>query len=168
MAQGPDHPPLQPYQGMHSFRWAGEQGVTSGLCLCPEPSQVSVHVESCCPGWLETVAWGHCVTGEITHHPPSWFADCLSLHNQFQASTLCAPRPTLFSAPSRVLKMLRLWDLRVASAHLSLPGVMLSGSGKDLLSDPGQGGGPVSELEPPLKNCYRLLRLPLYPSVPTC
>lgn len=72
MAQGPDHPPLQSYQGMHSFRWAGEQEVTSGLCLFPKPSQVSVHVESYCPDWLETVAWGHCLTGKISLHPPAF------------------------------------------------------------------------------------------------
>lgn len=46
MAQGPDHPPLQSYQGIHNFRWAGEQEVTSGLCLFPKPSQISVHSSS--------------------------------------------------------------------------------------------------------------------------
>lgn len=35
MAQGPDHPPLQSYQGMHSFRWAG--GTGSDLRTLPVP-----------------------------------------------------------------------------------------------------------------------------------
>lgn len=106
MAQGPDHPPLQSHQGMHSFRWAGKQEVTSGLCPSPEPSQGTclVHAESCRPGFPTAFPY-------TTSHRPS---------------TLCAPRPTLVSAPSYVVRMLRLWGLRVASACLSVPGTKLS------------------------------------------
>lgn len=85
--------------------------MTPGLCLLLKPSQVSVHLESCCPGLLKTLAWGHHLEEKLpfTSCPPDFLTAPPPQHNQSQAKqspcpkVCCVPSPFLCAKDAETL-----------------------------------------------------------------